>query len=82
MESAYHQRHVCPADDRGRAGRFSSGLCRSGSEMSLRSSRSNLERPAQDGLVGTNTENKMSNFWTYKSKSKKVKMNYSRCHIY
>ena len=31
-------------------------------------------------LVGANTENKMSNFSTYKSKSKKVKMNYSRCH--
>ena len=33
-------------------------------------------------LVGTNTENKMSNFSTYKSKSEKVRMNYSRCHIY
>ena len=31
--------------------------------------------------IGTNTENKMSNFSTYKSKSKKVRMNYSR-YIY
>ena len=33
-------------------------------------------------LEGTNKENKMSNFSTYKSKSKKVRMNYSRSHIY
>ena len=28
IESAIRQRHVCPFDCRGRAGRFSSGLCR------------------------------------------------------
>ena len=29
-----------------------------------------------------NTENKMSNLSNYMSKSRKVKMNYSRCHVY
>ena len=33
-------------------------------------------------LVKSNTENKMSKFLNYMSKSRKVKMNYSRCHTY
>ena len=50
------------------------------SEMALRSIF--FIQVQNDGLSVFNMEKKMAKLFIYMSKSKKVKMNYSRCHVY